>query len=468
MEPLPERAGHAYVCPMLDRLVLFGATGDLAGRFLFPALTSLAAARQLPVRFAVIGAAREEWSDARFREQVSERLREHAGALPASVRDGLVRRLSYRRVDFNDAKTVAGLRGERAFAAYLALPPAQFPRAAGALIDSGLPSGSRIAVEKPFGESLDGAVRLNALLARVPGGERAIFRVDHVLGMPTVQNLIGLRLGSSVLEPSWSAAHVERIEILWEETLALEGRAGFYDRTGALRDVMQNHMLQLLAVAAMEPPASLDVDEVRRAKLELLRAVRPPRAEQMATSTRRARYAAGTVGERRLPAYEEEPGVDPGRGTETFAEVTLEIANARWTGTRVVLRAGKALAERRKEIVIRFRPATRGRPSGGTRTDSSELRIGIDGPSDIRLRLTGMARDGTAHPVPIVLAGSPPDSGLPPYGHVLADLLAGGNDLSLGAGEVEEAWRIVTPILSAWTAGAAPLETYPAGSAGPG
>jgi glucose-6-phosphate 1-dehydrogenase len=451
---------------MLDRLVLFGATGDLAGRLLFPALASLAAARRLPERFAVTGAAREEWSDERFRQHVSERLHEHAGALPASVRDGLVRGLSYRHVDFDDAKTVALLVGERAFAAYLALPPAQFPRAVGALLESGLPPGSRIAVEKPFGESLESAVRLNALLANVPGGESAIFRVDHVLGMPTVQNLLGLRLASRVLEPLWSAAHVELIEILWEETLALEGRAAFYDGTGALRDVMQNHMMQLLALVAMEPPASLDVDEVRRAKVELLRAVRPPRTSEIATRTRRARYAAGRVGERRLPAYEQEAGVDGSRGTETFAEIVLEIGNDRWAGARVVLRAGKALAERKKEIVVRFRPATRW-ASGGTRDAASELRIGIDGPFDIRLRLTGIARDGTAHPVPVVLEGAPPHSELPAYGHVLADLLDGGNDLSLGASEVEEAWRIVTPILRAWAAGAAPLQTYPAGSVGP-
>jgi glucose-6-phosphate 1-dehydrogenase len=452
---------------MLDRMVLFGATGDLAGRFLFPALASLAAAGRLPDRFAVTGAARDEWRIEGFRQHVSERLHEHAGALSATVRDGLVRRLSYGRVDFDDPKTVGRLVGEDAFAAYLALPPAQFPRAAGALIESGLPPGSRIAVEKPFGETFESAVRLNDLLAHVPGGERAIFRIDHVLGMPTVQNLIGLRLAGSLLEPLWSTAHVEQIDILWEETLALEGRAGFYDRTGALRDVMQNHMMQLLALVAMEPPASLDVEEVRRAKLALLRAVRPPRAGEIATRTRRARYAAGRVGERRLPAYEQEPGVDGSRGTETFAEVVLEIGNDRWAGTRFVLRAGKALAERKKEIVVRFRPATRG-PLGGARVVASGLRIGIDGPSDIRLYLTGMARNGTGQAVPVVLEGSPPHSELPAYGHVLADLLAGGNDLSLGAGEVEEAWRIVTPILSAWTAGAVPLETYPAGSSGPG
>jgi glucose-6-phosphate 1-dehydrogenase len=169
------------------------------------------------------------------------------------------------------------------------------------------------------------------------------------------------------------------------------------------------------------------------------------------------------VGERRLPAYEQEPGVDGSRGTETFAEVVLGIGNDRWAGTRVVLRAGKALAERKKEIVVRFRPI-RG-PFGGA---ASELRIGIDGPSDIRLHLTGMARDGTPKPVPVVLAGAAPQSELPAYGHVLADFLSGGNDLSLGAGEAEEAWRIMTPILSAWATGAVPLETYPAGSSGPG
>ena len=452
---------------MLDRLVLLGATGDLAGRFLFPALASLAAARRLPARFAIAGGAHEDWSDERFRQHVSERLQEHAGALPVSIRDDLVGRLSYRRVDLDDAGTVAALAGDGPFAAYLALPPAAFPRAVAALLRSGLPPGSRIAVEKPFGESLEGAARLSALLADLPGGERAVFRVDHLLGMPTVHDLIGLRLASRMLEAAWSTAHVEQIEIRWEETLALEGRAAFYDRTGALRDVVQNHMMQLLALVAMEPPASLEVAEVRRAKLELLRAVRPPAADQMTARTRRARYTGGWIGERRLPAYQDEPGVDASRETETFAEVVLQIANERWADTPVLLRAGKALAERRKEVVLRFRPAARS-PFGAAGAPASELRIGIDGPTDIRLHLAGMARDGAPRPVTVLLAGSPPASDLPAYGHVLVDLLAGEGDLSLGAGEAEEAWRVVTPILRRWAAGAVPLESYPAGSTGPG
>jgi glucose-6-phosphate 1-dehydrogenase len=217
----------------------------------------------------------------------------------------------------------------------------------------------------------------------------------------------------------------------------------------------------------MQTPASLDAKQLQQAKVELLRAVRAPAGREIATRTRRARYAAGTVGERRLPAYEHEPGVDESRGTETYAEVVLEIANDRWAGTRVVLRAGKALGMRKKKIVVRFRPPQRG-PFGGARAGATKLQIGIDGPSDIRLYLTGMVHDGTACVVPVVLKGAPPRSELPAYGHVLGNLLDGGNDLSLGADEVEEAWRIVTPILSAWEGGAAPLETYPAGAIVPG
>ena len=217
---------------MIETLVLFGASGDLAGRFLLPALAALHASGRLPDDFGVVGAARSDWDDQAFQRHAGERLEEHAADVPLAAREALIRALRYQPVDLQDADSVAGVigtAGPRPLAAYLALPPAVFPVTITGLKRIGLPRGSRVAVENPFGEDLDGAIALNALLAEVSGaaGEQAVFRVDHVLGMATVQNLLGLRLANRLLEPLWNSVHIEQIEVLWEETLALEDRAGY-------------------------------------------------------------------------------------------------------------------------------------------------------------------------------------------------------------------------------------------------
>jgi glucose-6-phosphate 1-dehydrogenase len=443
---------------VIERLVLFGATGDLAGRFLFPALASLFAAGHLPEDFGVAGASREDLEEEAFRHRVEERLAQHAADVPPAARRTLVRSLRYQAVDVADPASVASVFAGVAspVTAYLALPPSLFPRAVDALGRAGLPAGSRIALEKPFGEDLDSAVSLNRLLAEVAGdaGEQAIFRVDHVLGMATAQNLVALRQ-NRVLDAVWNGAHVEHVEILWEETLALEGRAGYYDGAGALEDVLQNHMLQLLCLVAMEPSSNEDGGELRDRKVDVLRSARP-------LTSRRARYGAGrlsgTGGASGLsvPAYAHEDGVDAGRGTETFAEVTLELASERWQGTRFVLRAGKALRRRRKGVVLRFGPGHRGVPN--------ELWIGIDGPNDIVLHLTGGAFGSSA---PFELHGEPVAAALPAYARVLLDVLSGGSTLSVGPDEAEWAWRVVAPVLDAWRSNRVPLEEYPAGSDGP-
>ena len=266
---------------VIESLVLFGASGDLAGRFLLPALAALRASGRLPDNLGVVGAARSDWDDRAFQRHAEQRLEEHASDVPLAARDALIHGLRYRQVDLEDAGSVAGVidtAGQRPLAAYLALPPRLFPVTITALRRVGLPPGSRVAVENPFGEDLDGAIALNALLAEVTGeaGEQAVFRVDHVLGMETVQNLLGLRLANRLLEPVWNRACIEEIAVLWEETLALEGRAGYYDGTGALKDVLQTHMLQVLCLLAMEPPATLDERDLRDAKVAVLRSLRPP------------------------------------------------------------------------------------------------------------------------------------------------------------------------------------------------
>jgi glucose-6-phosphate 1-dehydrogenase len=265
-----------------------------------------------------------------------------------------------------------------------------------------------------------------------------------------------MRLGNSVLEAVWDSDHVDQVEILWEETLALEGRAGYYDGAGALKDVLQNHMLQVLSMIAMELPPRLEAQGLRDRKLAALRSIRPLTAADVADRSRRARYSAGRLASgNNVPAYAEEDGVEPKRETETFVELVLELDSARWAGTRFLLRAGKALSRRRKMAIVRFRQA-------GDR--ANELRIGVDGPDDVSLEVTGGAPES---PVPLTLSATLPGWELPAYGRVLLDVLNGGNILSIGGDEAVEAWRVVTPVLDGWANGAVPLEEYPAGSAGP-
>jgi glucose-6-phosphate 1-dehydrogenase len=463
--------------------VLFGATGDLAGRFLLPALASLLAADKLPNGFRIVASGRQDLDDEAFRRAAAESLGRHAAEVPAPARAALVRSLRYRQADLADAGSVARVLGDDhpgsgagPVAAYLALPPALFSAAVTTLGAVGLPPGSRLVVEKPFGEDLGSAIALNALLARVSGaeGERAVYRVDHVLGMPTVQNLLVLRLANRILEPVWNGAHIEEVEILWEETLALEGRAGYYDRAGALKDVMQNHLLQILCLIAMEPPGRLGERDLRDRKVDVLRSVRPLGSDQVALRTRRARYTAGRLAgtggatARDVPDYATEAGVDPERGTETFAEVVLELNGARWSGTRFVLRAGKAMARRRKGVVVRFRTNPHlPTDSDVAETAASELRVGIDGPEEISLILTGGTAGDPPSLTPVALTAPPPATELPAYSRVLLDILDGGSMLSIRGDEAEQAWRVVTPVLDAWAGGRVPLEEYPAGSAGP-
>jgi glucose-6-phosphate 1-dehydrogenase len=467
---------------VITRLVVFGASGDLAGRFLLPALAALHEQGRLPAGLSVVGAAGRDWDDDTFRRFASERLERHAADVPAAAHEALVGSLRYRQVDVADAASVASLlhtgplaSGGEPLVAYLALPQRLFAPAVSALAAAGLPEGSRVAIEKPFGEDQASASKLNVLLAEIygPAREQSVFRIDHVLGMATVQNVIALRLANPVLEAVWNSEYVEEVNVLWEETLALEGRAGFYDRAGALKDVMQNHMMQVLSLAAMEPAASLGERELRDAKLGALRAVRPLGPADAARQTRRARYTAGRLSgtggadERDVPSYVDEDGVDPDRSTETFAELLLELDNERWTGTRFRLRAGKALARRRKGLVVRFHAPERHPFEDNARPLPSELRIGLDGPEDLALQLTGSASGSQRDLAPLELVSPPYAADLPAYARVLLDLLSGGSTLSVRGDEAEEAWRIVTPALQAWASGSVPMEEYPAGSDGP-
>jgi glucose-6-phosphate 1-dehydrogenase len=451
---------------VIERLVVFGGTGDLMGRYLLPGLAALESGGHLPAGFELVGAARDDWDDDRFRSWATRWLeREAAGTDPAAT-TALVRASRYRRIDLGDPTSVtACLAGEGPVAVYLALPPAVFPIAVSALHRAGLPAESEVVLEKPFGEDLDSARTLNRLLAE-RFDERHVFRVDHFLAMTTVQNLLGTRLANRVLEPIWTSAHIEEIEIVWDETLALEGRAGYYDHVGALKDMVQNHLLQLLCLVAMEPPVSLGERDLRDRKVDVLRSVRPLQADDVATRTRRARYRAGRVGDREIPGYLDEDGVTPEHGTETFADVVLELDSWRWSGTRFRLRTGKALGRDRKEIVVRFRAVPHHPFDRPQEPSPNLLRFGLE-PENVSLELTGTGPGATLSLAPLVLAAELPPPELPAYARVLLDVLGGDATLSIRGDEAEEAWRIVTPVLEGWSRDLVPLEEYDAGSRGP-
>jgi glucose-6-phosphate 1-dehydrogenase len=451
---------------MIERLLIFGATGDLTARYLLPGVAALMATGKLPEGFELIGAGRDEWSTNDFRTWAAGQLSRHAGTLPRAAIDGVVASARYCKADATDRRAVAGLFGGGSpIAAYLALPPVVFPAAVSALHEAGIPPESTIVLEKPFGESLEQAVALNALLAdTVP--EHAVFRVDHFLAMTTVQNILGTRLANRLLEPIWNSAHIEEIEIVWDETVALEGRAGYYDGVGALKDMVQNHLLQLLCLVAMEPPVSSTERDLRDRKVDVLRSVRRLDENDIVRRTRRARYTGGSVGDHPVPAYADEPGVDAGLATETYAEVELELESWRWSGTTFRLRTGKALRRARAEVAVHFRPVPHMPFKKAGDPAPNVLRFGLD-PETLTLELTGTGPGPTIRFTPLTLRAGLPPPALPAYGRLLLDVLNGDPTLSIRGDEAEESWRIVDPVVAAWSRGLVPLEEYPAGSDGP-
>ena len=373
--------------------------------------------------------------------------------------------VEYRRADVADAASVISALEplDEPVLAYLALPPAVFAPTLEALRAANLPEGSRVAIEKPFGVNLESAQSLNELLhSFLP--ESAIFRVDHFLAWQPFPTIIGLRFANGILEPLWDRNYIERVDILWEETLALEGRAGYFDQAGAFKDLIQNHLLQLLCLTAMEAPTALHRRNLRDRKVDVLRAIRRLSPEEARTHTVRARYGAGTVEGNSIPAYADEEGVDPGRGTETFAQVTFLIDNLRWAGVPFTLRGGKALSGFRGEIAVHFRPVPHlafqrsGDPQPNVlrvrlNPDRVTLNLNVNGPYD-PFELEGIE----------LSAGFAPQEFFAAYENLFADLLEGNTTLFVRADEAEEAWRVSEPILEAWERGSVPLLEYPAGS----
>ncbi len=450
---------------MPTRFIILGATGDLTARYLIPALTELRQRELLP-HGSILGVGQDDWNTEQFRRHIADRLAQHRPNIPAAVRESVISALEYRRADVTDADQLTAAIGTSGdpVAVYLALPPAVFEPVLRALAASKLPADSRVVIEKPFGHDLASARTLNELI-RPAFPERSVFRIDHFLGKQTVQNVLGLRFANRVFEFLWNREHVEKVEIVWDETVALEGRAGYYDRSGALRDMVQNHLLQLLCVVAMEAPVSFTERDFRDRKADVLRAVRRFSADEVSRNTVRARYTAGRVGDRDVPNYVNEPGVEASRQTETFAEVTLFIDNWRWAGVPFVLRTGKALGGDRNEIVVHFRPVPhlpfeQAAPLANVlrlrlNPDRMELGVNINGPGD------PFALD------PATLAAELAPQELSAYARLLLDVFDGNAVLSIRGDEAEESWRIVEPILAAWTEGKVGMTEYAAGSNGP-
>ncbi|HEX7125017.1 MAG TPA: glucose-6-phosphate dehydrogenase [Thermodesulfobacteriota bacterium] len=474
-------------------MVIFGATGDLTRRMLAPALYNLARERLLPLNFSVVGVARRPLDDTAFRRLLREGIDSHSrsGRVEAPIWESVVDNIEYLPVEFGDASGYRrlanrlaaidrerGTAGNRIF--YLATPPSAYPEIVENLGAAGLgrsPEGSggetRLIVEKPFGHDLDSARRLNARIHQV-FEERQVFRIDHYLGKETVQNLLFFRFANGIFEPIWNRRSIDHVQITVAESIGVEGRGGYYEEAGALKDIFQNHLLQLLALTAMEPPVSLEADAVRNEKVKVLRAVRPLAGAAALAATVRGQYGAGYVGGRRVPGYREETRVAPDSSTETFAAARFEIDSWRWAGVPFYLRTGKRLPRRVTEIAVVFEeaPLSLFTRDGGDRIGSNVLVFRIQPDEGIALRFAAKQpgfqtavrwvtmdfRYGTSFGI------DPPDA----YERLLLDAMLGDATLFTREDEVEAQWRIVTPIEEAWRSSRAPgVPLYEAGSWGP-
>jgi glucose-6-phosphate 1-dehydrogenase len=455
-------------------LVIFGASGDLSSRLLLPGLGSLLAGpRATSVR--IIGTGRsplaaDEWAD-RVRVAFASVARESDGTAASRGEIGPVAAQTLATTEYvaGDPTDTDHLRALLELAGpapvlYFSLPPAVTTAIVAKLREIELPAGTELAFEKPFGTDAASAAELNQLVGSfIP--EENVHRVDHFLGRTAVLNLIGLRFANRLFEPVWNAEHIESVEIVYDETLGLEGRAQYYDNAGALVDMIQSHLLLVLALLAMDAPATMDAVEVRSEMARALRSTHLYHGSAIEAG-RRARYTAGIADDRVVPAYADEAGVDRDRGTETLAEVTVELDTNRWAGVPFTLRSGKALGVARKEIVIKFKPL-RHLPSGlhGSR-DGETLRIGLN-PGELSLSVPALGVDGPYTMGQVFLDATLPSSPVLPYGEVLSGILRGDPLLSVRGDVAERGWEIVEPVLTAWRAGEVPLEDYEAGSDGP-
>lgn len=460
-------------------LLLFGATGDLAQRMLLPSLFGLWSDRLIGADFEIVGTARSDEDDAAFRALAAAALERH---LPADRRDPgeigrFLERLRYLPLDLSDPAAfdalpgVLGARASEDVAIFLSTAPSLFEPAIAGLARAGLAGGHvRLALEKPLGTDLASSAAINdAVAAHFP--EDRTFRLDHYLGKETVQNLIALRFGNALFEPLWNTAGIDHVQITVSETVGLEGRDGFYDGTGALRDMVQNHLLQLLCLVAIEPPSSAAADALRDEKLKVLRALRPITDDNVSRLTVRGQYRRVEAGDVRIPGYADEVGYPS--ETETFVALKVEVANWRWAGTPFYLRTGKRMAKRVSEIVIQFRdiPHSMFEASAGRiMANRLVLRLQPDEAVQMFLMIKDPGPGGMRlSQVPLNLSFAEafqirqPDA----YERLLLDVVRGNQTLFMRRDEVAAAWQWIDPIREAWERSGEPLHGYIAGTWGP-
>jgi glucose-6-phosphate 1-dehydrogenase len=469
-------------------LVIFGASGDLAHRKLIPALWTLYAARTLPEPFTIVGTGRTEMSDQAFRDKMRDGVKQFArlkvpndnvwGRFAASLvyvagdptGPDLYARL---RQVLEDVERKRGGAVNRLH--YLSTPPSLYDDITVQLGKAGLAAEhggwTRIIIEKPFGHDLRSAQDLNELVTSV-FREEQVYRIDHYLGKETVQNVLALRFANGIFEPLWNRNHVAEVQLTVAEMVGVEGRGGYYEEAGALRDMIQNHLLQVMCLVAMEPPVTFDPQAVRDEKSKVMQAVRPIDPERVEASALRAQYGPGFVGNRQVPGYVQEKGVKPDSTTETYAALRLQIDNWRWAGVPFYLQTGKRMAKRESEIVIRFhRTPHMIFRRGEISVNPNLLVIRIQPDEGISL-IVGAKEPGPdlkISPVTLefkyqeVFGGEPPEA----YERLLLDAIHGDPTLYSRGDWIEQAWRLTQPVLDHWARTPGPLPTYEAGAWGP-
>jgi glucose-6-phosphate 1-dehydrogenase len=469
-------------------IVIFGASGDLTARKLVPALYDLAAQRRLPMEFAVVGISRTEMSHEEYRERLRGALEKYrSGEVSEDVWESFSKGIFYLPGDSKKPETYEELKGflkqldeERGTSGnriyYLSSSPSLFSTIVERLGEAGMSeetdgSYARLVVEKPFGRDLESAKKLNEEIRRY-FDERQIYRIDHYLGKDTVQNILALRFSNGIFEPIWNQHYVDHVQITVAEDIGVETRGAFYEEAGALRDIVQNHVMQVLCLTAMEPPVTFDAESVREEKVKVLKAVRPIPEDEVEAYAVRGQYERGWIFGEEVKGYREEDDVAPDSLTETFVALKLFVDNWRWAGAPFYIRAGKRLPKKATEIAIQFRPTphtmfTRGETRG---LEPNVLVIRIQPEEGISLKI-GAKVPGSGFEVSSVnmdlLYGTAfleeaPDA----YQRLLLDLMLGDPTLFIRADEAEGAWSILEPVMRAW-AESEEIPTYPAGTWGP-
>jgi glucose-6-phosphate 1-dehydrogenase len=485
--PLAEGLERLPVPP--TALVIFGGTGDLAHRKLLPALYNLAHEGALPERFELVGVARREQEHEDFQSMARESIERFSRRKPdPDVLEGLIENMRYIPGAFDDdqvyeelGKTLKefeqGNGRELDHVFYLSTAPQFFPVIAEKLGASGLnkakKAGTRIVIEKPFGYDLDSARKLNQQVLS-EFDESQVFRIDHYLGKETVQNLMALRFANALFEPVWNRNFIDNVQITAAEDIGIGGRAGYYEGSGALRDLVQNHMLQLLALLTMEPPASFEANRLRDEKLKVLEAIVPPAVDEVTSMSVRAQYAEGLVGGEKVKGYREEEGVDPHSRTETYAALRLHVSNWRWAGVPFYLRTGKQLSRKVTEIAVTLKPVPHlaFQSSGSVGVQANQIILTVQPDEGVSVSLGAKIPGPTMRIRPVNMEfryGTSFMSESPEaYERLILDAMRGDATLFTRNDEIEALWAIIDPILTAWHEDTeSDIPQYEAGTAGP-